>query len=189
MVSQSRPATHGVSSQQSRQSSAQSEARRWQMNKDELFGSSLALINGDIIFTDTTITENGVQKTAKTLKRVTGKNNLLQALELRVLTPFSSDPFNTTYGLDVKDAFTLPGNIRMVKELLKLSLVRTLATDPRVRDIRDVVFEDDPGYLLLHPQITVEMVRADRHSRFWRVDVIIDTIDAQTETLSLNIGV
>ncbi|HYU75253.1 MAG TPA: hypothetical protein VEL31_21500 [Ktedonobacteraceae bacterium] len=147
------------------------------MDRDKPFGYSLALIDGDIAF------DNG------TLRIVEGKRNLLQALELRVLTPFDSDPFNTTYGLDVKDAFTLPGNIRMVKELLKLSLVRSLATDPRVRDIREVLFEDDPSYLAQHPQITAEMVQADRRSRFWHVDVVIETIDGQTASLSLNIGV
>src|SRR6266496_6289311 len=120
------------------------------MDRDKPFGYSLALIDGDIAF------DNG------TLRIVEGKRNLLQALELRVLTPFDSDPFNTTYGLDVKDAFTLPGNIRMVKELLKLSLVRTLATDPRVRDIRDVIFEDDPAYRARHPQVMEDRVRADR---------------------------
>jgi hypothetical protein len=159
------------------------------MSDNSLFGSSLALVDGDIVFMDTLIAGKNGSESARTLKPVTGRDNLLQALELRVLTPFGSDPFNTTYGLDVKDAFTLPGNSRMVKELLKLSLVRTLATDPRVRDIRDVIFEDDPGYRARHPQVTEETIRADRQARLWHVDVVIETIDQQTASLSLNIGV
>lgn len=144
---------------------------------DKSFGYSLALVDGDIAF------DNG------SLRRVEGKRNLLQALELRVLTPFGSDIFNTTYGLDVRQAFTQPGSVRMVKELIKLSLVRTLATDPRVRDVREVLFEDDPGYLARHPELKAQDVTVSKHTRFWRVDVVIETVDAQAETLSLKIGV
>ena len=147
------------------------------MNRDDPFGYSLTLVNGDLVF------ENG------TLKTVSGKRNLLQALELRVLTPFGSDIFNTTYGLNVQQAFTQPGGIRMVKELIKLSLVQTLGTDPRVHDIREVLFEDDPLYLARHPELNAQDISVDRHTRYWRVDVVLDTVDAQTQTLSLNIGV
>ncbi len=144
------------------------------MNRDDPFGHSLALKDGDLVL------ENGV------FQSVSGKRNLLQALELRVLTPFGSDTFNTTYGLDVKEAFTQPGNLRMMKELIKLSLVRTLGTDPRVHDIRDVVFSDDPRYLAQHPQAETDPLR---HARFWSVDVVIETVNAQPQTLSLNVGV
>lgn len=134
------------------------------MNQDQPFGNSLALEDGDIVFAN------------NTLQMVSGTDNLLQSLELRVLTPFGSDIFNTTYGLDVTQAFTQPGSIRMVKELLKLSLVQTLGTDPRVQDILDVQFsETQVGDL--------------RHSRSWTINVVIGTVDAQTTTLTLNIGV
>jgi len=134
------------------------------VNQDQSFGSSLALEEGDIVF------ENN------SLKLVSGIDNLLQSLELRVLTPSGSDIFNATYGLDVTQAFTQPGSVRMIKELIKLSLVQTLGTDPRVSDIRDV-------------QFTERQVGDLRHSRSWTVTVVIDTVDAQTTTLTLNIGV
>lgn len=134
------------------------------MNQDQPFGNSLALEDGDIVFAN------------NTLQMVSGTDNLLQSLELRVLTPFGSDIFNTTYGLDVTQAFTQPGSIRMVKELLKLSLVQTLGTDPRVQDILDVQFSE-------------VQVGDLRHSRSWTVNVVISTVDAQTTTLTLNIGV
>ena len=134
------------------------------MNQNAPFGSSLALEDGDIVFAN------------NALQMVSGVDNLLQALELRVLTPFGSDVFNTTYGLDVTQAFTQPGGIRMVKELLRLSLVQTIGTDPRVHDVLDVQFaEVQVGDL--------------RHSRSWIVTVVIATADTQTVTLSLNIGV
>lgn len=147
------------------------------MDREDPFGYSLALVDGDVVFDN------------DTLRPVQGKRNLLQALELRVLTPFGSDIFNTSYGLDVQQAFTQPGSVRMVKELIKLSLVRTLATDPRVHDIREVLFEDDPRYLARHPESNTQDIVASKHTRFWRVDVVIDTVDAQAETLSLKIGV
>lgn len=147
------------------------------MNRDDPFGYSLALVNGDLVF------ENG------TLKTVSGNRNLLQALELRVLTPFGSDIFNTSYGLNVEQAFTQPGSMHLVKELIKLSLVQTLGTDPRVHDIREVLFEDDPTYLARHPELSPQDISTDRRTRYWRVEVVIQTADTQAQTLSLTIGV
>ncbi len=147
------------------------------MNADSTFGHSLAIDAGDLVLE------------AGTFKAVQGKENLLQALELRVLTPLGDDRFNTTYGLDVRQAFTQPGTVRMVKELIKLNLVRTLGTDPRVRDIRDVIFVDDPTYLAQHPELDPQAARANRQRRLWRVEVIIETVAGQTETLPVTIGV
>ncbi len=147
------------------------------MNGDSAFGHSLAIDAGDLVLE------------AGTFEEVHGKENLLQALELRVLTPLGNDRFNTTYGLDVRQAFTQPGTVRMVKELIKLNLVRTLGTDPRVRDIRDVVFVDDPAYLAQHPELDPQTARLNRQRRLWRVEVIIETVAGQTETLPVTIGV
>src|SRR2546422_9384788 len=142
------------------------------MDEDTLFGYSLALVDGDLVLGDSgnTVTVDGVEQPMTTLLPVHGRENLQQALMLRVQTPFGSDIFNTTYGLDVKEAFTQPGNLRMMKELIKLSLVRTLGTDPRVHDIRDVLFSDDPRYLAQPPQAETDSLR---HARFWSVDVVI----------------
>lgn len=156
-------------------------------NEDTVFGFSLALVGGDIVLVEgATMTENGVTKTLQTLQLVHGKENLLQALNLRVLTPFGSDRLNTNYGLAIEAAFTQPGTIGQTKEYIKLSLVQTLATDPRVHDVRDILFGDDPGYLAQHSQVNVDAIR---RSRAWPVEVELDTVDAQTATLSLNIGV
>jgi hypothetical protein len=140
-------------------------------------GHSLALVDGDLVLQD------------GRLHTVEGQRNLLQALELRLLTPFGSDPFNTTYGLDATQIFTQPEGPRMVRELIKLNLVRTLGTDPRVRDIREILFEDDPDYLDRHPEVSPAMVRDARHRRAWRVEVTLDTITDETVTLSTALGV
>jgi hypothetical protein len=141
------------------------------------FGVSLRVEAGDIV-----VEPDG------TLATISGLPNLLQALELRILTPFSSDMFNTSYGLDVRQAFTEPGSVRMIKELIKLNLVRTLGSDPRVRDVREVVFVDEPRFLERHPELDPAAVRHEQRQRCWRVEVIIDTIDGQTATLAAAIG-
>lgn len=146
-------------------------------NNDERFGFSLALDKGDLLFA------------GEQLVMVAGVRNLQQALVLRILTPFGSDIFNTTYGLDVKQAFTQGGGLRLTKELIKLNLVRALGTDPRVRDIREILFEDDPTYLARHPELTAKAIRNQRHSRIWTVEVTVDTVDGQTQVLPITIGV
>jgi hypothetical protein len=146
------------------------------LESEERFGNSLFLDEGDIVL------ENG------DLKPIMGKANLGQALVLRVLTPFGSDIFNINYGLDMTEAFTRPLGLHMVKEFIKLNLVRTLGTDPRVREIRDILFEDDPRYLDQHPKLSPQSIQDLRHKRIWQVDVILDLIDGQTETLALNVG-
>jgi len=152
------------------------------MTEEEQFGFGLELVDGDIALETTGAGE-------RRLRTVRGKRNLVQALTLRVLTPFGSDIFNTTYGLDVKQAFLEPNGIRTVKDLIKLNLVRTLSTDPRVRDIREVLFQDDPIYLAKHPELDPKTFVADlRHKRTWEVEVTFDTVDGQTETLPVAIG-
>jgi len=141
------------------------------------FGYSLQLDNGDLII------ENGQ------LLTVAGKPNLIQALTLRVLTPYGSDQFNTTYGLDVSQAFTQPNGLRMVKELLKLNLVRTLGADPRVDDIREVLFDDDPAYWANHPEIDPQVLIAQHHRRIWQGEVTISTAQGQPVTLPVSVDI
>jgi hypothetical protein len=113
-----------------------------------LFGYGLALDDGDLVLED------------GRLRLVAGTANLVQALTLRVLTPFGSDRFDVTYGLDVRRTFTEPHGRRTTRELLRLDLVRTLGTDPRVAEIRDVIFADDadPGLRIASAEVVVETV-------------------------------
>jgi hypothetical protein len=112
------------------------------------FGYSLALDQGDLVF------DGG------RLRIVPGVANLVQALTLRVLTPYGSDRFNVTYGLDVRRTFTDPHGRRTSRELLRLDLVRTLGSDPRVAEVRDVIFADDvePGLRVAGAEVIVETV-------------------------------
>jgi hypothetical protein len=142
----------------------------------ELFGRGLLLDDGDLVFDRGDLVE------------VTGIANLIQALTLRVLTPFGSDRFNTGYGLDVTQAFTAPNSARMVKELLKLSLVATLGTDPRVSEVRQVTFDDDPERLAADPDAAAR-ARSARIRRTWTVEADLETVADVPVTLHVNVEV
>jgi hypothetical protein len=123
-------------------------------------GHSLALVDGDLVLQDGRLGE------------VSGQANLVQALALRVLTPLGSDQFNTGYGFDAQNVFTQPATARTAQDLVSLNLVRTLSTDNRVREIRDVVFLDPA---------------AAHHRRSWTVEVTIMTIGNEPQTFTLQL--
>lgn len=140
------------------------------------FGRGLLLDDGDLVFD------------GRRLREVEGVANLVQALTVRVLTPFGSDRFNTGYGLDLAQVFAEPSGIRMVKELIKLNLVSTLSGDPRVREVRQVVFDDDPDRLAAHPELAAS-AREAAHRRNWTVEVDLVTVDGTALTLPVNVEV
>jgi hypothetical protein len=153
------------------------------MTEEELFGFGLVMADGDIVLEPG---DAGLMR----FRTVQGKRNLIQALTLRILTPFGSDLFNTTYGLDVQQALAEPTGIRAAKQIIQLNLVRTLATDSRVRDVREVLFADDPAYLTKHPELDPNtFVRDLRHKRSWEIEVVLDTVDGQTVTLPVGVAV
>lgn len=155
------------------------------MSENSAFGQGLRLVNGDInLIAEGTVVENGVTKAVQMFEMVSGRQNLLQSLNLRVLTPFGSDLFNATYGLDVRDAFTGAFNTRTVKDFLRLSLLRTVGSDARVSNVNAVLFEDEPDYQARHPNPALSPAS---QRRIWKVDILVETVDAQTETLSVQI--
>ncbi|WP_020671286.1 hypothetical protein [Amycolatopsis nigrescens] len=140
------------------------------------FGRGLLLEDGDLVLAQGRLRE--VESTA----------NLSQALTLRVLTPFGSDPFNTGYGLDIEGVFTEANPVPMVKQLIQANLVRALGTDPRVRDVREVVFDDDPDLLAANPALAAA-ARSAHHRRLWTVRVVLDTVAGDPLTLLVDVGV
>jgi hypothetical protein len=156
------------------QSYSASKATGAPTGKEALFGSSFLLEDGDLVLSI------GDLKGEPQL--VHGLANLKQALTLRLLTPYGTDPVNATYGLDARRAFTGGHSRRMVKELIRLEVVRTLASDPRVREVSDVLFDDDPQF--------VAQLRAtggqppDHRNRLWQVVVTVETVQ-NTTTLVL----
>jgi hypothetical protein len=66
-----------------------------------------------------------------------------------------------------------------MRELVRLSVVKALAQEPRIRQIQAVAFVDEKAYLLIHPEVTPEqqtaLAREQRLSRHWKLDVLLDT--------------
>jgi len=140
------------------------------------FGRGLLVTDGDLVFDGGELAE------------VAGIANLTQALTLRVLTPFGSDRFNTGYGLDVTGAFTGPNSAPEVKDLLRLSLVATLGTDPRVSEVTRVTFDDDPERLGGDPGAPARAELA-RIRRAWTVEADLETVAGSTVPLSVTVEV
>ncbi|WP_433634299.1 hypothetical protein [Nocardia sp. CA-120079] len=107
------------------------------------------------------------------IELVSGLPNLAQALQIRVLTALGEDGYDTRYGFDYRAVFTAPASAHEMRDLLRLNIVRTLGTDHRVQEIRDVQVID--------PQL-------DAHHRQWAVVVSIITSDGTPAVLKANIG-
>lgn len=107
--------------------------------EEAAYGRGLVLEDGDLVLD------------AGRLVEVSGLAALRQGLELRLATPWASDRLDVRYGLDVRDTFTAALPRPLVKEVLRLSIIRSLATDPRVASVERVLFDDDPEYLADHP--------------------------------------
>ncbi len=103
------------------------------------YGRGLALDDGDLVLE------------AGRLVEIAGLAALRQDLQLRLATPLASDRLDVRYGLDLRDAFTRGLPRHLVKEVLRLHIVRTVAGDPRVANLEHVLFDDDPAYLAAHP--------------------------------------
>jgi hypothetical protein len=144
------------------------------------YGRSWALVDGDLVLEAAVGELVGVRE-------VSGAANLMQALELRVLTPFGSDRFNVTYGLDAEQIFTSGDGLRATKDLIRLNLVRTLGSDRRVRDVREILFMDEPDYLDRHG-LSAEDARAARQRRAWAVDVALELVPAGDLVLALEVS-
>jgi 3-deoxy-D-manno-octulosonic-acid transferase len=129
------------------------------------FGRGFSLQNGDLTFA------------AGDLATVEGRDNLLQGLAVMIETPFGSDVFNVSYGFSFLEAVSQVDSIRLVKEFLRLNLVKSLSGDNRIREVKDVVFDDDPRFFDLSPQANAEERRARRKTaREWEALVVLETV-------------
>jgi phage baseplate assembly protein W len=126
------------------------------------YGVGLLLDDGDVVI-------DGGQPAI-----VSGLANLAQALQLRVLTPRGTDPLNGNYGLDLSDALTVGLSRDAMKALVRLNLVRTVAADPRVSEVRSVLFDDDPDYVAAHPDAAP--LSGDRARRRSLVEITFDPV-------------
>lgn len=132
-------------------------------------GRSLRLAAGDLSFV------NG------DFAAVVGPDNFLQAMQVMIETPFGSDVFNVNYGFDLLNSLALPQTAAGVKDVIRLHIVKSLSLDDRVREIKEIVFSDEPRFYELSPQADpAESLRALRAERRWEAVIVLQTT-AQTE--------
>ncbi|MDR3470657.1 MAG: hypothetical protein P4M09_03045 [Devosia sp.] len=127
---------------------------------DALLGRSLALSDGDFSLVD------------GDLAMVGGRQNLSQGLQVIIGTPFGSDPINVNYGLDIQAIYVTANSVRSVKDVIRLNIVKSLAIDDRVREISNILFDDEAGFAALAPEFGgVDPGATARRSRLWHAVV------------------
>ena len=143
-------------------------------SQPSIFGRSLRLVNGDLHFTQ------------NDLALVVERDNFMQAMQVMIETPLGTDIFNVNYGFDLINILSLPNSVRLTKELIRLNIVKSLSQDNRVREIREIVFDDDPRFFELNPQENFDEHRSSRKDqRYWQAMVVVETISEGEVTLKL----
>jgi hypothetical protein len=132
---------------------------------DGVFGTSIALVEGDFTLV------NG------DLAPVSGTQNLGQALQIIVGTPFGSDQVNVTYGLNVAAIFTVAASVSSIKDVIRLNLVNSLSSDNRIREVDAILFDDEPGFAALAPEFgNGDPAATARRSRLWHAVIALTTV-------------
>jgi phage baseplate assembly protein W len=136
------------------------------------YGRTLTLSDGDLVLA------RGIEGQLD-LTFIAGKLELAQGIQVLVGTPLGSDIFNTVFGLDLLNTLAQPQPMVQMRELVRLCVVKALAQEPRVRQIRALAFADEPAYLTIHPEITPQqqlaLARQQKITRRWMLDALLDT--------------
>jgi hypothetical protein len=147
------------------------------MNRDaqpSIFGRSLRLTDGDLFFDE------------GDLVMIAGRENFLQSMQIMIETPFATDIFNVNYGFDLLSILGSAQSVRLIKELIRLNIVKSVSQDDRVREIQEVVFDDDPRFFEILPdQNTDEHRRTRKSERRWQAIVVLATISEGEVALRL----
>jgi hypothetical protein len=104
------------------------------------------------------------------LARVESIDALGQSLSLGLTTALGSDVFNTSFGFDGLNALADESDSLIARERVRISVIKLLGSDPRVRRIVDVNLGDErlgrpsPGSRVLDVNVAFETVSADQAS-------------------------
>src|SRR4051812_1149563 len=109
-------------------------------------GRSLRLDSGDLVF----------DPAHRDLSLVEQQDALRQALVLAVQTQIGSDRVNAGFGFDRLAIGAYAYGIDTRRQYVKMQLVKTVTAEPRVHDVREVFFEDDPRFFELQPALAGE---------------------------------
>jgi hypothetical protein len=138
------------------------------------FGRSLKLAESDLLF------EEG------DLAMIVGRDNFLQGMQVMIETPFATDVFNVNYGFDILGILSSPQSVPRIKDLIRLNIVKSVSQDNRVREIKEVVFDDEDRFFEIFPnQNRDEHRRTRKAERRWQAAIVLQTINEGEVVLSL----
>lgn len=140
-----------------------------------VFGRSLQLNDGDLLF------DQG------DLATIADRDNFLQAMQVMIETPFGSDIFNVNYGFDLLDILQSPQPVSQIKDLIRLNIVKSVSQDTRVREIKEVVFDDESRFFEILPDQNADEHRRTRKTeRRWQAIVVLTTVSEGEVVLRLD---
>ena len=123
--------------------------------------------------------------TAVDLAATAGAENLTQDLSVALTTALGDDVFDTGFGFDGIRALTENIGALMVRERVRVAIIRVLKRDPRVRSIVDLKILDRR----LDPTARAPGAPDDPDAwRTLRVNVVFETVAGDTNTLSFVTG-
>jgi hypothetical protein len=142
-------------------------------------GHGMRFENGDLV-----VERRGTAPVGLALVR--GVPALAQALRLVLETQLGSDPLNTEYGFDSVAIGALGYGLHTRKEFVRLQLVRTIAADRRVKEIRELFFDDDDRFFELNAgQLGSEEAREEHRRRVHASRRFEATVQIETRSGSI----
>lgn len=145
------------------------------INKPPVLGKSLQIGDGDLQFI------------AGDLTMVSGYANFHQGMKVMIETPLGTDIFNVNYGFDLLNSISQPKSISLIEELIRLNIVKSLSLDNRVREIREIAFDDEPRFFELNPQENfADRRRIRKGTRSWQATAIVQTIAEEEVSVTLS---
>ena len=141
-----------------------------QNNQPSIFGRSLQLLKGDLSFVE------------NDLAMIEGRGNFMQGMKVMIETPFGTDIFNINYGFDLLNSISQPQTVSVIKQLIRLNIVKSLSFDDRVSQVKEIVFDDEARFYELNLDQDFDENREIRKtSRRWQATVIVQTISEESE--------
>jgi hypothetical protein len=150
-----------------------------QPTKPTVLGRSLRLTGNDLSFAPG---DRGLVD----LELIADSDNFLQAMQVMIETPFGSDVFNVNYGFDLLNSISLPETVSVIKELIRLNIIKSLSLDDRVKEIKAVAFNDEPAFFAVRPELNQDKSREQRKKeRKWEAVIVLQTITGSEVALNL----
>jgi len=133
------------------------------------------VLPGEDLGRDLVLTRNAAGRLDLAL--VEGMDSLAQSLTIALTTRLGDDVFNVDFGFDGLNALVEETNPILVRERVRIGVIRTITRDPRVGRIADVKLGSD-GQLEPLPA----------GSRTLSVQVVFETLTGETLTVDLAKG-